>query len=156
MSTILKRRIKLNSHSITESLHGIYIEGFFSYTDLKVMKSSWLANVITRLLSSFGTGKRYLRIFDTCENTVNSFYVQTGVEKEYPRDKYSARATDHLPSCRVVTWSCEKLGGGRPQKWCLCLEHRASLPHCKVWNKLWVQTAGGTPQGHLWIYMDKR
>lgn len=36
------------------------------HPDLKEMKSSWLANVTTRLLSSLGTGNRYLRIFDTC------------------------------------------------------------------------------------------
>lgn len=34
--------------------------------DLKEMKSSWLAKVITRLLSSFGTGNKYLRMLDTC------------------------------------------------------------------------------------------
>jgi hypothetical protein len=33
------------------------------------MKSSELANVITRRLSSFGTGKRYFRMLFTCERT---------------------------------------------------------------------------------------
>lgn len=34
-------------------------------THLKEMKSSVFANVITRLLSSLGTGKRYFRMLDT-------------------------------------------------------------------------------------------
>lgn len=78
------------------------------------------------------------------------------MQKQVGMHVYSARSSPHLLSCQVARWSCEKLGEGRPQKWCLCLEHHASWQRCKVWNKLWVQTAGGILPNHLWIYMKKK
>lgn len=58
-------------------MSAVSMKGVSPNSDLKEMKSSWLANVITRLLSSFGTGKRYLRIFDTCVTKTFQLFEQT-------------------------------------------------------------------------------
>lgn len=67
----MKKTLLLGMFTSNNSKYDIKTWGVNLHSDLKVMKSSWLANVITRLLSSFGTGKRYLRIFDTCVSRIN-------------------------------------------------------------------------------------
>lgn len=122
-------------------------------TDLKDMKSSWLANVMTRLLSSLGVGNRYLRMLDTCVRTVSQLSAQTAESKE--QLGVQSAVSRHSPSGQAGMWSCEIWGGGRPRTWSLNLEHHVSLPHCKVWNKLWVQMASGTRPVHLQVQTRK-
>lgn len=54
-------------------------------THLKEMKSSVFANVITRLLSSLGTGKRYFRMLDTYRE--NFFFCLNAITKSHHSDQ---------------------------------------------------------------------
>lgn len=77
MPTIENKNLHYYGLSKTYSMSAVSMKGVSPNSDLKEMKSSWLANVITRLLSSFGTGKRYLRIFDTCVTKTFQLFEQT-------------------------------------------------------------------------------
>ena len=58
---------------------------------LKEMTSSWLAKVMTLLLSSFGTGNKYFKMFKTCiESEINR-------KKGYISSRHTGKASTSMP-----------------------------------------------------------